>query len=352
MQSRVLVMHIKNQNHGSFIMKIAKNYVFISIFFLSTFSQLNAEEKTRQEILKEESKNVLERSLRIAQQFYSLEEVEEFREITESILDSEETKESIKQLIRSTGRRFFLFKYPSDGFQVKGYISFLPHAEESPLLIFLRGGNRTFGLMHPATDFTCAHSYTVIATTYRGGVSEGVDEFGGAEVNDIHNLMEYFPALQEKIGVYFSPKKAFILGGSRGGMEMFLALSRSIPLQYKVTKAVSLSGLLDLRECMAYREDMRKMFIRDFGLNPEKHEDAWIAYRNPITNTSNLRKDLPILILQGTEDLRVSLNEGYHMVNVLESNGNPVTYLEVQGGDHCLANQPDRMNIITNWLEN
>lgn len=332
-------------------MKLIKNCVLFGTFFLIVLSQLSAEEKTRQEILIEESKNVLERSLRIVKQFYSLEEGEEFREITEAILESEETKESIKQLIRSTGRRFFLFNYPSDGFQVKGYISFLPYADESPLLVFLRGGNRTFGLMHPATDFTCAHNYTVLATTYRGGVSEGIDEFGEAEVNDIHNLIEYFPELQEKIGVCFSPKKTFILGGSRGGMEMFLALSRSVPLQYKVTKAVSLSGLLDLRECMAYREDMRKMFIRDFGLNAEKHEDAWIAYRNPITNVSNLRKDLPILILQGTEDLRVSLNEGHHMVNALENNGNPVTYLEIQGGDHCLANQPDRMSIIMNWLD-
>lgn len=126
-----------------------KNYALLTVFFLSIFSQLNGEEKTRQEILKEESKSVLERSLRIAKQFYSLEEGEEFKEITESILESEDTKESIKQLIRSTGRRFFLFKYPSDGFQVKGYISFLPYAEENSLLIFLRGGNRTFGLMHP-----------------------------------------------------------------------------------------------------------------------------------------------------------------------------------------------------------
>ena len=313
-------------------MKITKSYALLTIFFLSAFSQLIAEEKTRQEILKEESKSILERNLRIAKQFYLLEEGEEFKEITASILESEETKESIKQLIRSTGRRFFLFKYPSDGFQVKGYISFLPYAEESPLLIFLRGGNRTFGLMHPATDFTCAHSYTVIATTYRGGASEGTDEFGGAEVNDIHNLMEYFPILQEKIGVYFAPKKTFILGGSRGGMEMFLALSRSIALQYKVTKAVSLSGLLDLQEYMTYREDMRKMFIRDFGLDPEKNEDVWVAYRNPITNVSNLRQDLPVLILQGTEDVRNSLNESHHMVNALQNNGNPVTYVEVQGG--------------------
>ncbi len=332
-------------------MKITTSYAFSAVFFLCAFSLGCAEGRTRQDILKEESKSVFERSLRIAKQFYSLGEGQEFEEITESILESEETKESIKQLIRSTGRRFFLFKYPSDGFQVKGYISFLPDAEENPLLIFLRGGNRIFGLMHPATDLTCAHCYTVIATAYRGGVSEGKDEFGGAEVNDIQHLVEYFPMLQEKIGVHFVPKKTFILGGSRGGMEMFLALSRSTSLQYKVTKAVSLSGLLDLQECMAYRDDMRAMFIRDFGLDPENNEEAWVAYRNPIANVSNLRKDLPILILQGTEDVRVSLDEGRHLANVLESNGNSVTYVEVEGGNHCLANQPDRMKIIMDWLE-
>lgn len=333
-------------------MKITKVYLLFTMFFLIAFSLLKAQEKTREDLLKEESKNVLQRSLRIAEQFYSLEQGEEFKEITNSILESEETKELIKQQIQSTGRRFFLFKYPSDGFQVKGYLSFLPCAEKNSLLMFLRGGNREFGLMHPATDFTCSHDYTVIATTYRGGVSEGVDEFGGAEVNDVHNLIEYFPMLQEKIGIHFVPKKIFILGGSRGGMEMFLALSRSTFLQDKITKAVSLSGLLDLQECMAYRGDMRKMFIRDFGLDPEKNEENWTAYRNPITNVPNLRKDLPVFILQGTEDLRVSLSEGRHMVSVLESNGNPVTYLEVEGGNHCLANWPDRMNTITSWLEN
>lgn len=330
-------------------MKITKKHFLLTVFFLSVFSQVNGE-KPRHEILREESKSVLERSLRIAEQFYSLEG--ELKEITAAILESEETRKEIKQLVRSTGRRFFLFNYPSDGFLVKGYISFLPDSEKNSLLIFLRGGNGLLGLMHPATDFTCAHNYTVIATTYRGGVSEGKDEFGGAEVSDVHNLLEYFPIIQEKIGVYFSPQKTFVLGASRGGMEMFLALNRSISVQSKVTKAVSLSGRLDLQECMVYREDMRKMFIRDFGLEPEKNEAAWIAYRNPITNISSIRSDLPVFILQGTKDLRVSLNDGLHMANALENNGNSVTYLEVQGGDHCLANQPDRMSIITNWLEN
>lgn len=256
-----------------------KSYIFAILFLF--IANLNAADKTREEALREESNSIFERSLRIAAQFYSLEEGENLKEITDEILQSNDTREPIKQLIVATGRRFFLFTYPSDGFQVKGYISFVPDSFENPLLIFLRGGNRLFALMHPATDFTCWKNYTILATAYRGGVSEGEDEFGGNEVNDVVNLVDYFPVLQEKLQIAFAPEKTFILGGSRGGMEMFLALGRSPYLQTKVTKAVSLSGLVDMRECMAYREDMKEMFIADFGLDPENNEVEWIARRNP-----------------------------------------------------------------------
>lgn len=205
--------------------------------------------------------------------------------------------------------------------------------------------------MHPATDFTCIRNYTVIATSYRGGASEGVDQFGGEEVNDVENLLLFLPTLSKKLNLGLCPKNTYILGGSRGGMEMFLALGRSSFLQQQVTKAASLSGLLDIEECMLYREDMKKMFIRDFGLIPEENEKRWIHVRNPINVVPNLRKNLPILIIQGTNDLRVSLNEGYHMVEKLKENGNPVDYLEIPGGEHCLSNQSNRMELIADWFE-
>lgn len=331
-------------------MKSYKNCWILGVLFILSLTQLPAAEKTREERLEEESKAILERSKRIAQ-FYSLEEDEEWKEITAAILQSNETKEAIKQLIVRTGRRFFLFKYPSDGLQVKGTLSFVPDSLENPLLIFLRGGNRMFALPHPATDLTCMRNYTVIATTYRGGVSEGTDEFGGNDVRDVENLVEYFPVLQKKLGIQFAPKKRFMLGSSRGGMEMFLSLKRSPFLQAQITKVASLSGLLDMRECINDREDMKRMFIEDFGLVPGKNEEEWIQYREPAFSAPYLRKDLPILILQGTDDLRTGLKEGHRLLKGLEENGNCVTYIEVIGGDHCLTNQPHRAEIIADWFE-
>lgn len=326
-------------------------YFLLIIFAALPYASIHAEVKSRKELREEESKAIREKSLRIATQFYSLEEGEEIKEITQNILESSDTKDLIKQRIIDSGRRFFLFTYPSDGFKVKGYLSFVTNSSLNPLLILLRGGNREFGLMHPASDFTCSRNYTVIATAYRGGVSEGTDQFGGDDVNDVPNLMEYFPILTQKLGLEFHPHKVFMLGGSRGGMEMFLALGRSPFLQSLVTKAASLSGLLDIRECMRDSEGLRKMFITDFGLIPGKNEEAWIAERNPIDVIPKLKKDLPLLIIQGTDDLRGSLNEGYHMVEKLKENGNCVDYLEVPGATHCLSNQPNPMDLIADWFE-
>jgi dipeptidyl aminopeptidase/acylaminoacyl peptidase len=327
-------------------MDLIMNVFFILLLFCGS---LFAQEKS--EILAEEGKALHAQCLRIATQFYVLEEGVDLKEITQIVLNSNETKENIKQKVIATGRRFFLFVYPSDGFQVKGYISFVPNPEENNLLVLLRGGNRIFGLMPPASAYSCVRNYTVIATAYRGGVSQGVDQFGGDEVNDVQNLMLFFPTLSEKLGISFRPKNVFMLGASRGGMEMFLALGRSPCLQQQISKAASLSGMLDIRECMLHRADMRNMFMRDFGLVPEENEDKWVALRDPLNAASHIRKDLPILILQGAKDLRVSLNEGYHMLAKLRENGNFVDYIEVPEGDHCLANQSNRMELIADWFE-
>lgn len=208
-----------------------------------------------------------------------------------------------------------------------------------------------FALLHPAADVTSVRNYTVISTTYRGGVSEGTDQFGGDDVNDVENLVAFLPELERKLGMVFNPQKVFILGGSRGGMQLFLALARSLSLQNYVSKAVSLSGLLDMHEFIRDREDMRQMFIEEFGLIPGQNEEEWINLRDPICSIPNIRKDLPFLIIEGTNDIRGGPNEGYHMVKKLQENGNRVDYLEIPDGEHCLSNRTDRMDIIADWLE-
>ena len=194
------------------------------------------------------------------------------------------------------------------------FFSYTPHPEYHPLLILYRWGNMNFALMNPGVDFATYRNYTVISSTLRGGVSEEKDEFGGADVDDMKNLMEFLPSLSKELGIELHPSCVFMLGPSRGGLEMFLTLARFPELQNRVNKVVSLSGILDLHRLIQDRpDDMKKMFQNSFGLENGSKGEAWIAKRDPLNAVPYLKKSLPILIVQGTDDQRIDLAEGRKM---------------------------------------
>lgn len=282
--------------------------------------------------------------------FYELPEDTDILDVTDVILNSEFVSEKEKEYIRSFERRIFVFTYLSDGLKVKGFISFAPDAQERPLVVFLRGGSQDFGIIHPGTSLLGSQQYTVIATLYRGGISEGEDEFGGQDVNDVKNLIDFISQLEEKLNVPFQNERMYLLARSRGSMQMFLTLARFPELQTCFTKAVSLSGLLDLHEWIASRPDIEEMLIKDFGLTEENQED-WVALRDPLLTADKIRLDLPILIIQGTRDNRVGIEGGRHMVSRLQEQGNQVTYWEIADETHDLENIEKCYEMIQEWLE-
>lgn len=299
---------------------------------------------------KKESIEGLANGLKRAQA-YDLPHGCQHKDITHDLMQSKETSKDVISLIETQQRKFILFSYPSDEYQVKAVISYTPHVNTAPLLMLLRGGTGFFGLRPPADSLRCFGNYTVLAPTYRGGVSGGFDEYGGGEVNDVKNLVDYLPQLATALGIIIQPQKKYILGASRGGMEMFLALQRYPCLQDYFDKCVSLSGICCIRTLIKSRTEMKDMFIEEFGLKDE-NDDAWITHRSPIEHCQKLKANFPILIIQGTEDNRVSLSEGRDMVKTLKELKRNVTYWEIEGATHCWRNDEDarKANIMT-WLD-
>ncbi len=286
------------------------------------------------------------------QAFYELGHQEKWRDITEKVLASPDTDESSKESIRLYQRRIVVFKYPSDNLWIKGFISFTPHPIDHPLLILYRWGNANFALMNPGIIFATYKDYTVISSTLRGGVSEGKDEFGGADVDDMKNLMNFIPQLAQELGIELHPSCVFMLGPSRGGLEMFLTLAHFPELQKRVNKIVALSAALDLHQLIHDRpNDMKVMLERQYGLQEGVKGEAWIAKRDPLNTVSFLKRSLPILIVQGTADNRINLAEGRHMAQALQQSGHDINYWEIQDGNHALLNHPYIMNDIAHWLE-
>ena len=280
--------------------------------------------------------------------FYDLNPDEELKEITDQVLASEMVDEKIRRVIRDYKRRVYIFNYLSDGHRIRGFINYAPK-QGNKLVVLLRGGNRNFAIPHPSGSLTYK-DYTIVGTLYRGGLSEGEDEFGGADVADVKSLVDFIPELSKQLGEDFAAKDKYLLGGSRGGMQMFLVLSRYPELQNIFQKAVALSGLHCIEQIAKERQDMREMFEEDFGLTQE-NSNEWFAKRSPILAVANIKKSLPILIIEGTEDIRQSKMLGQEMVNALEQNGNNVTYSRIEGASHYLIDREDTMEVIAEWLE-
>jgi predicted esterase len=282
--------------------------------------------------------------------FYDLSTDQKWKDITQDLLMSPQISLAEKEAIQSFQRRIIVFKYWSDGLWIKGFISFTPQAAKNPLLILFRSGNQNFALVNPATPISNYENYTVVSSMLRGGVSEGKDEFGGKDVNDMKHLIDFLPILSEELQINLPASPLYFMGASRGALEMFLLLARYPEVQQSVTKVVALSGILDLPRQIQDRPDMKSMFENVFGLTAN-NEKEWLQSRNPLFTVPYLRPSLPILIVQGTADERVNLAEGHHMVQLLQQNGYRVDYWEVEGGNHTLTNRPDMMKKIAQWLE-
>lgn len=301
-----------------------------------------------QKELRKESEQILKRS-QASKKLYQLKKGEDFKDVTQQVLDHQFTDQVAKEAIKAKQRRYYVFSYPSDGLTIKAFVSIPVGVKNPPLIVLVRGGNREFGLPHPG-QLSAYPGYALVATTNRGGVSEGKDEFGGDDVNDLKNLIDYLPTLAKKVNVQFSPDKTYMVGASRGGMQMFLALGRFPDLQQKIKKAVSISGLLNMQYAIEQRKDFRDM-LSIFGYQKGKKGEAWIAKRQPLNYVNKISKDLPIMIAQGTADTRVCVKEGYDMLEALHKNGNTITYVEVEGGDHVLNNTTDFLKLLINWFE-
>lgn len=315
----------------------------VSFFLLPSFFLLATD------LLKEDL-TIDERSKLIIP-LYDLPDNVEWKDITDAVIKNPTTSEDSKHAILAHKRTIILFKYPSDDLFIKAFLSFTPNPEHHPLLILFRGGNRNFALLNPGIAFATYGDYTVVSSALRGGVSQGTDEFGGKDVDDVKNLIDYLPTISKKIGIALHPHCTFMLGPSRGGLEMFLTLAKYQGLQQKIDKVATLSSILDLHEQIKDRPlDMKTMFESDFGMTKANEED-WIEKRNPLNSVSKLSPSLPILIVQGTNDPRINLKEGYNMVEALQKSGRKVDYWEVPGGGHTLSNISTMPDSLAHWFE-
>lgn len=103
----------------------------------------------------------------------------------------------------------YIITYLSDGLKIESYAAIPKAKGKYPVIIYNRGGNRDFYALqlfdgkskYPvAFNFSklANEGYIVIGCNYRGGgKSEGKDEIGGKDVNDVINLIDVVKEIPE-----------------------------------------------------------------------------------------------------------------------------------------------------------
>ena len=235
--------------------------------------------------------------------------------------------------------------YMSDGLKVAGLL-WRPSDQGTkrlPLIVYLRGGNRAFGQVPPYQPFhrLAAEGFVMLASQYRGvDGGEGVEEFGGADVHDVMNLIP----LAESLG-YVDTNNVFLLGGSRGGMETFLAIKRGM----KMNAAAVVGSLLDLVAEAKRRPTLVNFVWAQLMPGFATRRDELLQERSPMYWPEQI--NVPTLILHGSGDWRASPADALAFAQKLQAAGKTYELVVYANDDHGLSGHiADRDRRILEWF--
>ncbi len=252
--------------------------------------------------------------------------------------------------------------YLVNGIQVEAVLMYPKQADQVPVILYNRGGNRGLSAMNfagiaRALSFV-RQGYLVVASNYRGtdswplyktdGSVElapqpiGHDEFGGQDVDDVIallQLLKHYPqADKNRIALY---------GVSRGGMMAFQAAALLPQVKAMVVK----SGAYDLAALRRPRPEMDKTY-RQLIPGYTGQSSRLLDQRSPRYVVHKLKQDLPILILHGTEDDKVEVAQATQMAELLKQQNRPHKLVLYPGGDHYLKDFGKQVDEeVTTWLK-
>lgn len=209
-----------------------------------------------------------------------------------------------------------------------------------PMVLFVHGGpwaRDTYGY-HSFAQWLANRGYAVLMTNFRGSTGFGKDftnagnaEWGKKMHDDLLDAVDWAVAQ----GVTTDDQVA-IMGGSYGGYATLAGLAFT-PDEFAC--GVDIVGPSNLNTLLAtvppYWASFYKQLVGRMG-DPETEEGrAWLTERSPLTRADAIKK--PLLIGQGANDPRVKQAESDQIVEAMNANDIPVTYVLFPDEGHGFA---------------
>ena len=254
----------------------------------------------------------------------------------------------------------YRFIYEVDGVWVEGHVVKLAntHGMKLPAIIYNRGGNNDSPLavnhIHIIYDtmvYLAGKGFVVIASQYRGApvwpkettVNIGLDEFGGRDVDDVKALIPILEGMPEvdaqRIGMY---------GVSRGGMMTYLACKNNPRI-----KAIAVwAGVTDHWPQSIQRPEMDKYVFSRLIPNYATNKEQVLRDRSVIYWLDQLDSKLPILLLHGDADDRVTVDNSINLAAKLKERGQVHKLIIYPKANHALIPFRDEATEeIAQWFK-
>lgn len=256
------------------------------------------------------------------------------------------TLESARLLLDTGTTAYYTITYWSDGLRVTGYLGKPKGRGPFPAVIYNRGGYGGTGALIGAEIVPFVEAgFVAAASQYRGNVGgEGREDFGGADVHDVTNLLAAVARLP-----YVDPDRIGMMGGSRGGMMTYLALKQdALDGTARIKAAVTVGGIADL---FAWGQQQGYVVGQVYGpligttpaADPAPFEARSAVYWPELINA-------PLLLLHGEADTTVSVQQSRTLAEKLLAAGKTVELRTFPGGDHPLTRFHSGYHDALDWF--
>ncbi len=257
------------------------------------------------------------------------------------------SKEEFERQKAYSGFECRRIEYFSDGLKVAAFIWKPTNTEgkKLPLIIVNHGGNGDLGKLTAWEQFGfyryVSSGFVVVGSQYRGiDGGEGRDEFGGADVHDVMNLIP----LAKSLG-YVDMNNIFMLGTSRGGMMTYLALKNDVA----VNAAAVIGGITDLISGGKDRPEMVNVY-KHLIPDLDKHPEELLRERSVLFWPDKIK--VPVLILQGGADWRVKASQALAFAQKLQEKKKTYELVVYANDDHHVSsNRRDADTRIVEWFK-
>ncbi|MCE2570267.1 S9 family peptidase [Motilimonas eburnea] len=265
-----------------------------------------------------------------------------------TLLESSSTTEITNQLSQQKPIQFT----SSDGLIIHGYLTTPANipARNLPTVLLVHGGPhaRDFYGFDPQVQLLANRGYAVLQVNYRGSVGYGRDflsaGFGEFSLKMHQDLIDGVDWAIAK-GIT-DPDHVAIVGASYGGYATLVGLTKTPD---KFACGVDIFGISDLElfinsvpQVWTLGMDIWRSFVGDVN-DPKDLEKMRQA--SPIYFIDKINK--PLLVIQGTEDVRVTKEQSRNMVEKMRQLNKPVEYWEMDGVGHNFGDLQNQRRLTS-----